>query len=441
MIPRDLPPQVQRLLGFVSPRVGIVRALTRLPRGVDEPSPPILYHAQLSNFDFKRGKPAERAAAGKGLTEAEAIAGAIGEAVERYAASHFDPGAVRRLSVAEAAAAGAIGPAECVLYSEAQYDRPGFLYPRPGPDTVVDWSTGRELTGDRDVLVPAALTYLYGAGGAPRDFFCPPTSSGLAAGPDLESAIVAGLCELAERDAFLVTWMNRLPAPEVDLAALRGPAAAIRTHYERFGLQTRVFDVTTDVAIPAMMGVSLDPSGRGPAAVVGLGCHLDPERAVLRALFEICQVRPGEARRQGEREQGRGLKEYADVRTLEDHSSFFADAERLGELSFLLHGDRRPHRAPPPRLAASAEDALRPCVEALARVGCRVAYVDLTTADVEALGVKVVRTFATGLQPIHFGHGEERLGGKRLYDVPRRLGYGHAVRTEGSLNPCPHPLA
>lgn len=52
----------------------------------------------------------------------------------------------------------------------------------------------------------------------------------------------------------------------------------------------------------------------------------------------------------------------------------------------------------------------------------------------------MVRTLATGLQPIHFGYGEERLGGTRLYRLPRLLGYGTSDRNEASLNPCPHPL-
>jgi ribosomal protein S12 methylthiotransferase accessory factor len=67
--------------------------------------------------------------------------------------------------------------------------------------------------------------------------------------------------------------------------------------------------------------------------------------------------------------------------------------------------------------------------------------VDLTTADVRPYGIHVVRTLATGLQPIHFGHGEERLGGQRLFDLPRLLGYMSETRGERDLNPCPHPLA
>ncbi len=64
-----------------------------------------------------------------------------------------------------------------------------------------------------------------------------------------------------------------------------------------------------------------------------------------------------------------------------------------------------------------------------------------TTEDVAACGYHVVRVVAAGLQPIHFGFGQERLGGTRLFTLPQRLGLAGAPRTVADLNPCPHPMA
>ena len=69
------------------------------------------------------------------------------------------------------------------------------------------------------------------------------------------------------------------------------------------------------------------------------------------------------------------------------------------------------------------------------------AYADLTMADIVDFGMCVVRAIATGLQPMHFGFGQERLGGRRLYDVPKAMGYATEVRSETDLNLCPHPPA
>jgi len=70
-----------------------------------------------------------------------------------------------------------------------------------------------------------------------------------------------------------------------------------------------------------------------------------------------------------------------------------------------------------------------------------VAYADLTTPDIDPFHIRVIRAIATGLQPMHFGYGEDRLGGSRLFEVPARLGYASGPRSEADLNPCPHPLA
>lgn len=432
-------PQIARLLELVSPRTGIIRALNQAARGIEEPSPPILYHALLSSFDFKKAGSLARATAGKGLTDDDAIGGAIGEAVERYCAAHPAFGSIRRARLTDLDSP-AISPTECVLYSPAQHARRGFPHPEWNRDLEIGWLRVKELPLDREIYAPAFLIYSNYFGPNGEDSYCPPTSNGLAAGPDLHSAILSGLCELAERDGFLVHWMNRLPAPEVDCED--GVAGEICAHYRRFGIETRVFNVTTDLPMYTMMAVSLSPPERGPSALVALGCHLDPRIAVRKALFEICQIRPGETRRFFEELPGQQLHNYGDVETLQDHSAYLMLPERRHELSFLLdNGRHQLLRDLPTHASENIALDLETAMEGLVRAGCRVAYADLTTPDVEPFGIRVVRTLATGLQPIHFGFGEERLGGRRLFEMPRALGYAADVATEAALNPCPHPLA
>ena len=86
----DPPANLQRMLRMVDPRVGLVRSLSRVCRGMEEPNPPVVYHAVLSHFDLRKGEAVERSASGKGDTESEAMGGALGEAAERYCASLFD---------------------------------------------------------------------------------------------------------------------------------------------------------------------------------------------------------------------------------------------------------------------------------------------------------------------------------------------------------------
>jgi ribosomal protein S12 methylthiotransferase accessory factor len=431
----------EHLLELVSPKVGVIRSLSPVARGAEEPDPPAIYQAMLAHFDFRRAKSWERVAVGKALNERDAMLGAIGEAIEHYCASHFDVYATRRSPWTEVLP-DALAPTECVLYSERQYARRDFPYRRWDPRDEVRWLPMTELPGRQSVFAPATIVYMSLLEVQAQDLFCAPTSNGLAAGPNLEFAVLHGLCELIERDSFLITWMNRLPAAEVDFSGGPGLALSIREHYARFGVQIHVYNVSTDLPAYVMMGLLVDRTGRGPAGLVGLGCDLNPGVAITKALLEVCQVRPGEVQRYQRERPAERLKSYEDVRTLEDHSAFFHPLERLAEFSFLLeNGCTVQLRDLPDHSRGSVTADLAMCITALTESGSRVLYADLTTPDVAPYGFRVVRTIATGLQPMHFGFGEERLGGRRLYEIPKVVGYFPEIRGEDDLNPCPHPLA
>jgi len=433
-------PTLAPLRELVDPRVGVVRRISRIARGATEPVPPQFYQATLPHFDFKKAKPHERIGVGKAVKEEDAINAAIAEALERYCASQPDTGSMRRFTWKDRPG-DAITPADCVLYSDSQYTSGRLRYGRWDENIEVPWLQGRELPGERPLWAPVSMICLDYPGNDMDTYFCQPTSNGLAGGATLEAAILAGLYELIERDSFLIMWMNRLPAAEIDIPASAHVEASVIRHYGRFEIDTRVFRLPTDMPVHVMMSVLLDRREKRPAAVIGLGCHSDPQVAVRKALFETAQVHPGEVDRCADPQYTERLHAYQDVRTLEDHSAFFGSAARLPELAFLLDNSTRQGLDELPNLTTGTlgGDVDR-CVTALCQAGCRVFYADITTPDLDDYAIRIVRTIATGLQPIHFGYGEERLGGKRLYEIPRILGYTDAVTTEAAINRCPHPL-
>ena len=424
------------LLDLVSPRTGIVRRLERISKSRREPELPIIYRSILANFDYRRTDPNERIGAGKGATVLQAQTGAIGEALERYCSSQVNARALCFASASQLTAP-AIEPAALVLYSAEQYARLPFR--RPEPDMPLTWIPGSSLGGEPR-YVPASMVYLgyQGAGGS--EIFTMSTSNGLAAGPDLDSAIRAGVLELLERDAFLVTWMNRLPAPEIELDVLTDPASQAIRHYARHGVEVRVFRLLNGFPVHACMAVGFDRERSMPAAVVGLACDLDPVAAVGHAVMELAQVRPGMVHRCWERPPA--LDRYEEVRSMEDHSLFMAMPEHLHEFDFLLNGANRVPLSGLDNYATdSARTDIETCGRSLAAAGIELAYVDLTTADLTDFPVKVVRVLATHLQPMHFGFGYERLGGERVFTIAHELGSAPDRRTVAELNPCPHPLA
>jgi ribosomal protein S12 methylthiotransferase accessory factor len=433
---------LERLSSLVSSRTGLVKRLIPLVKGAPDPTPPFVYCALLADCSDGLGK--ERmAGVGKGVTRDEAKVRALGEAVERYCATQPNWERTVRASRADLGPQ-ALDPTDCVLYSDRQYAQPGFGYTRYSRDTKMTWTYGTALLGREVILVPAILVYLTEMWEQHDEHICCPGSNGLATGVTLDNAILNGLFEVIERDAFMVSWLSRRPCHRIDFSRQQGLLATIGSHYLRFGIEVVVVELTTDLPVYVMMALAVDRGGVGPATVIGLGAGLDPAFAIEKALFEVCQARPGEATKYRMKPPEERLRTFEHVHDVMDHSALFSMRQMLGELDFLLAPDPVAEvrlEELPDHSTGSVEMDIEFCVDALADVGSKVMYVDVTTPDIAPLGLRTVRTIATGLQPIHFGYGEDRLGGRRLFELPMKLGYSPRPLTEADINPCPHPLA
>jgi ribosomal protein S12 methylthiotransferase accessory factor len=380
--------------------------------------------------------------AGKGRTEEKAKAAAVGEAVERYCAAHW--GGPEQLLVAPVADVGmrVINPGDCVLYSTEQYQRDQWPFPPWDASRPLTWVRGTALGSDEPVALPAGLVYLSNAMPRPEDFLAQSTSNGLAAGGSLGHAVLAALCEVIERDALMISWLQRLPGAEIDVRAEGGLSGAVHRHYASLGVQVRCFVLPTELPATVVVALALDDNPQRPATVVAAGCHPSPAAALEKAVFELCQARPAESARFAENPPAGRLTRYQDVAGLDDHSAFAGLPEHRDEFAFWWRDGRRTSLAElEDHAGPDVETTVAACAAELERLGHPCAYAELTTPDVRTTGYRVVRLIAAGLQPIHFGYGRERLGGDRLFELPRRLGFASARRSTADLNPCPHPIA
>ncbi|QLE59345.1 YcaO-like family protein [Nostoc sp. TCL26-01] len=419
---------------LVSPHTGIIRAIDRFTKPYTEFELPVLWQAELANFQLRQQPDDLRYGVSRGMTDEQAILGAVGEAIERYSGGIVDH---RRLIIGSYGELSdrAVHPSAFCSFSDQQYANPTFPYPTFNPTTQTSWITAFALASNQQVLVPASLVYLGWNSNLPGDYILPVTSNGMASGAGLEFAAYSGLCELIERDAFIITWLNRLPARRIHFTHRPGIETEIARNYARFGIELVAFDITTDIQVPVVMAMIIDHSGKSPAVATGLGCHLHGLTAFRKAIFEVCQSRFGDIERMANG-AGANLHQYEDVKYLDDHSAFFYTTERFNELDFLLNHNQCLQVEDLPTYTSPVDaEKLLSVIAKLNAVGAEPYLVEITTPDIAALGFRVVRTLASELVPIYFGYGQEPLGTRRLFEVPERLGYA------SDLNPCPHPMA
>ena len=442
------PPAVSRRLRrladtlqtLVDARTGIIRYVAEEPRRPEFPDI-FQYAAQTCDTEAFLPHAAFGKTGGCALSRPVALAKAVGEAVERYAAAIYDESALP-LSSCRAAPFPCVPPDAWALNGPAQYARPGFQWVPFGPDTPVRWADARDLATGQTVAVPAAMVhvpfYFYPGSGEPP--ICQPISTGLACHCSFAEAAIGGLCEVVERDAFMITWQAGLGRARIDRTTLSLVNAALLGKLEATGATVTLFDLTMDNGIPTAMAVQTHDAAAMPAITVASAAALDAEEAVRKALEEVTHT----ARwmfylkhRHGRLDPG---QDFAHVDGQERHLQFWADHDRRPLADFLFAGTAEVsfHELP----ALGTGDPVRDLailVDRIAATGHRPLAAEITPTDVAAAGLTVVRALVPGYHPLIMGYPIRATGGTRLWTVPQALGY-RGVDPAGGDNPLPHPF-
>ena len=445
--PGDLASVMPRLC---SRRTGVIRGLHVVQQDVTEPAVPYVLGAQLANHRFVSGDTSGmRMCSGKGFTEPAARISTCGEAVERYSAACWTPDEItygRR----DALPGPSLDPSSLVLYAADQYATGRVPYTPYTGDNALGWTPARSLVSGDWIYVPAQAVFLGYAVRSPDEFLCPITSNGLAAGSTILSAALAATCEVLERDAFMIAWMNRLAGTRADPAT--HPDRDVRelcAAYRRRCVELRLYKLPTDHPCHVFAALALQGQpvrDDTPAMVVGLGADLDAARAARQAVLEIGQVRPALRHRLRQPDTRRRLEALVadphQVTTLEDHDLLYASPSTRSVFDFWLDVNPEPvdwrETASP---SASVEARLERLADHFRAAGTHLIYCNVTPPDMASFGLHTVRAIVPGFQPIHFGWKEARLGGDRLYSLPLTLGLVSARRTAADLHDHPHPLA
>src|SRR5262249_33636160 len=158
----------------------------------------------------------------------------------------------------------AVAPERFALFSDAQHATPGFPFRRFTADTEVAWVKGRTLLSREPAWLPAELVYLSDTACAEGPIGYA-TSSGAACGETSTATIERGLCELLERDAFMIIWAGALSMPLLDWAGSRALVELDRQFFAPTGLAYAAVDLSSFHGVPSVLGVVRAPPGCGGA--------------------------------------------------------------------------------------------------------------------------------------------------------------------------------
>jgi YcaO-like protein with predicted kinase domain len=221
--------------------------------------------------------------AGKGLEPSYSRAGAILEAIE-FEISEHPSGPFR------------IAPAITI----PEQDRLPLEDCFPTRSSVLNelmpvaWEEATNIQNGLTQLIPSDLLWLVARIKDQPLMHFQMGSNGIASGGSLEDAILSGLYEVIERDAWTLNQylldsgflLTRTPLiavpPRIETCIRKIEAANLRLH---------LFDITTDYKVPVFGAIIMDLSGHVAGTFGGYGCHLNAEIAAIRAITEAAQAR------------------------------------------------------------------------------------------------------------------------------------------------------
>ena len=308
------PGRLRPVLDWVDSRFGPIRSLAALRPGFQSLS---WYIFAIELARVPPGSLFARSpftAAGASIDSIEALQKALGEAVERYSGLS----AIEPQSVSMRQSEGELYGRFPVCASDEQC--PATLR-GVEPEVPITHAPMHRLADGRPVLVPAGSVHLnFRAKDEPM--LVPPISTGLAFHHDVAEAVLAGLCEVIERDAIMLMWWTRSPSPMIRLDGNDIPCSIADriARLESAGLSFQLFDITSDLKIPTVFCVI--KNDRYPYVVVGAGCSRNPVSACAKAMDEAASLIVNLRKRVPK--DLPSLTEFSWVRKLEDHAALFA---------------------------------------------------------------------------------------------------------------------
>ncbi len=312
--------------------------------------------------------------AGKGIGESQAKASAMMEGFERYSAE-------KQSKDNEDILIGTFNDMSNPIELESLI-LPKSVNINYLKEVKLEWTKMIDIVSEEEYDVPVNLIFHpYIPKNNDVEAFVKGNTNGLASGNVLEEAVLHGIFEVVERDAWSIFEITKKNKKEIDLNNIENDSINdILDKFERESVDINLLDITADIGIPTVAASSDDTILKDAALLtLGVGTHLNPDIAVLRALTEVAQSRATQihgTREDTARADFMRKAGYERMKKINRH--YFENNDNLIKLSDIENNS-----------TVSIKKDIDTCIEKLNDVGLdKVLFKDLSR---EEIGVNVVR--------------------------------------------------
>lgn len=319
-------------------------------------------------------------------------------------------------------------------------------------DSLFTWVPCTDLTNQTTVYAPlqwfsfshvmAALTN-HSSTVTKEAMLTVPITTGAAAGQTLDKAILTGLLEVIERDAFMVYWLNQMPAKRIDLKTIKNKELqqliAIAADYR---LEVNALYLQTDIPVHTIGLVLLDRTGVGPAVMVTAKTGWCINTILISLLHESLGRRNKARTAYTEaQKENKTLNPYTLNHT--DRMLYWYNPNQIEKIEPFISGELIAQTdLPTYETTDSTRDNLQQLVTWFRTHDYQIVYRELISPKLKNLteGMSAVMVKVPKLQPLYLEEWLRSTHGARLRDIPELLGYPRPSDNADPFHQEPHPF-
>ncbi|WP_157776892.1 YcaO-like family protein [Ichthyobacterium seriolicida] len=370
---------------------------------------------------------------GAGIKWEDAFLACIGETVERYCSCFYDKKSMIKSTYLDIND-NAIHPSNFSLFHQKQYNTPKFPFIPFTETTEVFFDRAYDLTTENVILCPATFLYMPFLEDSVR--ISENISTGFASHTDYHKAILSASYEIVERDSFSIWWMNLLDLPKIKI---EGEVRKLIEEIIPDHLTIHLFDMTTDVKIPSVFGILEGINDKENFIAFSAATRYTFYDAIKKTIIECCQSVPY-TRFLIDRYNNYDFNDFNSVKSFEAHSVFY---NKRKDLRYIIKPflEKTPNKTV--NLLKKDDDfsdkiKLSHLVSIFKQKKYPYIVKEITTNDIKNYGFVVVRVIIPNMTHLNGTYGQYYLGGDRLYESPKKMGYDTKKIEE--LNTFPHPF-
>jgi len=309
--------------------------------------------------------------------------------------------------------------------------------------TIFYWERVKRLSTGKKIYVPAQLVYWNYGHDEAEPFLCEGNTNGAGGMFTKEGAILAGIYELIQRDAFLIYWLNQITPRRIDPRTVpHENFQKLLEESERYGFEIYCLNIVSDIGAPAFAVIVSDPSGQGPRFCLGVSCRADPAEALWGAFEEAWSIYYWIRATPPYPALGKNYQPFREQLGQEERLRLWGNPKMAKHLKFFVSGREEPFsdlNFNYPQKFSSQKEELNFLVKKIESFGpgYEIYYYQPKCSFLSEVSYHSAQVIVPKLVHIYLREFHAPLGSIRLKEVPPKIGF----ETVGDkFNPWPHPF-